>query len=95
MLIHLIFQTVLDQGGLAPGGLNFDCKVRRESTNLKDMFVSHIGAMDSFARGLKIAAKIKEEGVMAKHVKVVHGVFTKLAATSIILSNFISKLQTP
>ena len=34
------------------------------------MFISHIGAMDSFARGLKIAAKIKEEGVMAKHVKV-------------------------
>ena len=36
------------------------------------MFISHIGAMDSFARGLKIAAKIKEEGVMAKHVKVLH-----------------------
>lgn len=54
----LVMKTVLDQGGLAPGGLNFDCKVRRESTNLKDMFVSHIGAMDSFARGLKIAAKI-------------------------------------
>lgn len=65
----LVMKTVLDQGGLAPGGLNFDCKVRRESTNLKDMFISHIGAMDSFARGLKIAAKIKEEGVMDKHVK--------------------------
>lgn len=34
---------VLDQGGLAPGGLNFDCKVRRESTRVKDMFIAHIG----------------------------------------------------
>lgn len=34
---------ILEQGGLAPGGLNFDCKVRRESTNLKDMFIAHIG----------------------------------------------------
>lgn len=36
-------QTVLEQGGLSPGGLNFDCKVRRESTELRDMFISHIG----------------------------------------------------
>lgn len=33
----------MEQGGLAPGGLNFDCKVRRESTALEDMFISHIG----------------------------------------------------
>ncbi|XP_053394482.1 xylose isomerase-like [Mercenaria mercenaria] len=64
-----VMRVVLEQGGLAPGGLNFDCKVRRESTNLKDMFISHIGAMDSFARALKCAAKIKEEGVFAKHVE--------------------------
>ena len=36
-------QAVLEQGGLAPGGLNFDCKVRRESIALEDMFISHIG----------------------------------------------------
>lgn len=65
----LVMRTILEQGGLAPGGLNFDCKVRRESTNLRDMFISHIGAMDSFARGLKCAAKIKEEGVFQKHVQ--------------------------
>ncbi|XP_060556591.1 xylose isomerase-like [Ruditapes philippinarum] len=64
-----VMRVILEQGGLAPGGLNFDCKVRRESTNLKDMFISHIGAMDSFARALKCAAKIKEEGVFAQHVK--------------------------
>lgn len=34
---------MLEQGGIQPGGLNFDCKVRRESTELKDMFIAHIG----------------------------------------------------
>lgn len=34
---------MLEQGGLTPGGLNFDCKVRRESIALEDMFISHIG----------------------------------------------------
>ena len=33
----------MDQGGLAPGGLNFDAKVRRESTAVDDMFIAHIG----------------------------------------------------
>ena len=51
-------KIVIEQGGLAPGGLNFDCKVRRESTDLQDLFIAHIGAMDAFARGLRIAAKI-------------------------------------
>jgi len=60
----LTMGTVIDQGGLAPGGLNFDCKVRRESTELDDFFVAHIGAMDAFARGLKAAAAIREDGVI-------------------------------
>ena len=42
-IVLLCYQTVLEQGGIQPGGLNFDCKVRRESTDLKDMFISHIG----------------------------------------------------
>ncbi|XP_064395300.1 uncharacterized protein LOC135342500 isoform X1 [Halichondria panicea] len=50
----LVVKVILEQGGLAPGGLNFDCKVRRESTALEDMFISHIGAMDTFARGLRV-----------------------------------------
>ena len=36
-------QAIIEQGGLAPGGLNFDCKIRRESTDLEDMFIAHIG----------------------------------------------------
>ncbi len=47
--------VVLRQGGLAPGGLNFDAKVRRESSDPQDLFVAHIGGMDAFARGLEVA----------------------------------------
>ena len=47
--------VVLRQGGLAPGGLNFDAKVRRESTDAEDLFAAHIGGMDAFARGLEVA----------------------------------------
>ena len=40
-------KTVLEQGGIAPGGLNFDAKVRRESTSLEDMFIAHVLGMVS------------------------------------------------
>lgn len=58
------------QDGIAPGGLNFDAKVRRESIDLKDLFVAHAAAMDTFARGLKNAAKIISEGVFTKSINV-------------------------
>ena len=50
--------VVLEAGGLGTGGLNFDAKVRRESTDIEDMFIAHIGGMDSFARGLIIADRV-------------------------------------
>jgi len=50
--------VILEGGGLGSGGLNFDAKVRRESTDPHDLFIAHIGGMDSFARGLVIADKI-------------------------------------
>jgi len=50
--------VVLENGGLGTGGLNFDAKTRRESTDLEDMFIAHIGGMDSFARGLVIADRV-------------------------------------
>ncbi|MBB1087771.1 xylose isomerase [Lysobacter sp. SG-8] len=46
--------VVLRQGGLV-GGLNFDAKARRESTDMQDLFEAHIGGMDAFARGLEVA----------------------------------------
>ncbi len=56
----LAMYTILRGGGFTTGGLNFDAKVRRQSIDLEDLFHAHIGAMDSFARGLKNAAKMIE-----------------------------------
>jgi xylose isomerase len=50
--------VVLEDGGLKSGGLNFDAKLRRESTDLEDLFIAHIGGMDSFARGLLVAERV-------------------------------------
>jgi xylose isomerase len=49
---------VLAAGGFTTGGLNFDAKIRRNSTDREDLFLAHIGGMDAFARGLEIAAKL-------------------------------------
>lgn len=61
--------SILKYGGLAPGGVNFDAKVRRESFEPVDLFHAHIGGMDAFARGLKIAAAIRADGKLAQIVK--------------------------
>ncbi len=52
---------VLQGGGLIDGGINFDAKVRRNSTDLEDIFIAHIGGMDVFARALVIADRIIQE----------------------------------
>ena len=61
--------VILKQGGLAPGGINFDAKVRRESFEPIDLFHAHIGGMDAFARGAKIAAAIRKDGVVDDFVR--------------------------
>jgi len=61
-----IMSEVLENGGLAPGGLNFDAKRRRESFEPEDLFHAHIAGMDAFARGLKIAAAIRKDGRIAE-----------------------------
>jgi xylose isomerase len=61
--------SVLKYGGFKTGGLNFDAKVRRESFEPIDLFYAHIGGMDAFARGLKIAAAIRKDGRLAEFVK--------------------------
>lgn len=50
----------LESGGLAGGGINFDAKTRRNSTDLEDIFHAHIGGMDNFARALLAADQILE-----------------------------------
>ncbi len=54
--------TLLKYGGLTTGGVNFDAKVRRESFEPIDLFHAHVGGIDAFARGLKIAAAIRADG---------------------------------
>lgn len=49
---------ILPAGGFSHGGINFDAKTRRNSTDLEDIFIAHIGGMDVFARSLVIADKI-------------------------------------
>ncbi|WP_254510079.1 xylose isomerase [Anatilimnocola floriformis] len=64
-----IMLMLLKHGGIAPGGVNFDAKVRRESFEPIDLFYAHIGGMDAFAKGLKVAAAIRAEGEFDKFVK--------------------------
>ena len=63
-----VMLMLLKYGGLAPGGVNFDAKVRRESFEPIDLFYAHIGGMDAFARGLKTAAAIRADGVLGEFV---------------------------
>ncbi len=60
---------LLGMGGLTTGGVNFDAKVRRESFEPVDLFHAHIGGMDAFARGLKIAHAIITDGRLPQFVK--------------------------
>jgi xylose isomerase len=53
--------VILSAGGFKTGGVNFDAKVRRNSTDFEDIFISHISGMDTFARSLIIADKILNE----------------------------------
>lgn len=53
--------VILQGGGLKTGGVNFDAKIRRNSTDAEDLFIAHVSGMDVFARGLLIAADILEK----------------------------------
>ena len=64
-----VMLVILKQDGLQPGGTNFDAKLRRESTDLVDLFYAHSGGMDAFARGLKIAARIRSDATLSEFVR--------------------------
>ena len=64
-----VMLCVLEMGGFTTGGLNFDAKRRRESHEPIDLMHAHIGGMDAFARGLKIADAIRKDGRLAGFVK--------------------------
>jgi xylose isomerase len=58
--------VIIEAGGLKSGGINFDAKTRRTSTDLKDIFYAHIGGMDCFARALLTAQAILDDGEYSK-----------------------------
>lgn len=70
--VNNIYETVLSMlvilqaGGLQSGGINWDAKVRRNSTDLEDLFVAHISGMDIFARALLVAHEILESSDFKK-----------------------------
>ena len=64
-----IMLSILKMGGFKTGGTNFDAKVRRESFEPVDLFYAHIGGMDAFARGLKVAAAIREDGRLGDFIR--------------------------
>ncbi len=58
--------VIMEAGGFTTGGVNFDAKTRRNSTDLEDIFLAHIGGMDAFARGLLIAQDVLEKSSYKK-----------------------------
>lgn len=58
--------VIKQAGGFTSGGINFDAKTRRNSTDLDDIFIAHIAAMDTFARALLVADKILSESDFLK-----------------------------
>jgi len=53
--------VIIETGGFTSGGINFDAKTRRNSTDLEDIFIAHIGGMDAFARAFEISWNLLEK----------------------------------
>lgn len=65
----LVLSAIVRSKGFAPGGINFDAKTRRESTDVNDLLYAHIGGMDAMAKGLKLAAKLVDPDGALERVK--------------------------
>jgi xylose isomerase len=69
--------VILQAGGFTTGGVNFDAKTRRNSTDLDDLFIAHIGGMDSFARALIVASNVLTKSDYLKLRKARYASFDK------------------
>ncbi|HAX92769.1 MAG TPA: xylose isomerase, partial [Bacteroidales bacterium] len=69
--------VILQAGGFRTGGINFDAHIRRNSTDLQDLFIAHISGMDTFARALVAADKILKESDYLKMKKQRYASFDK------------------
>lgn len=65
----LVLSAIVRSNGFAPGGINFDAKTRRESTDVNDLLYAHIGGMDAMAKGLKLAAELVDPDGALEGVK--------------------------
>jgi xylose isomerase len=59
---------ILRGGGFTSGGMNFDAKLRRQSSDRNDLFHAHIGGMDTMARALLVAQSIIDDGELDRRV---------------------------
>ena len=66
--LALPIYEILRAGGIAPGGFNFDAKLRRQSSDRNDLFHAHIGGLDTIARALLVAADLVERGELAANL---------------------------
>jgi len=64
-----MYEILQNEGGIGRGGVNFDAKVRRASFEPIDLVYAHIAGMDSFARGLKVAARLIEDRALESFVE--------------------------
>jgi len=64
--LALPIYEILKGGGLGTGGFNFDAKLRRQSTNRTDLFLAHVGGIDTLARALLVAADLLERGTLSE-----------------------------
>jgi xylose isomerase len=64
-LIEAMF-PIIEAGGFTTGGINFDAKTRRNSTDLEDIFIAHIAGMDTFARAFEITLDLLENSAFRK-----------------------------
>jgi xylose isomerase len=75
---------ILKNGGIAPGGVNFDSKVRRASFEKEDLFLAYIAGMDTFAKGLRVAHELLENGDLENFIKDRYSSFTEGIGKEII-----------
>jgi xylose isomerase len=80
--------VILQAGGFITGGINFDAKVRRNSTDTEDIFIAHISGMDTFARALVTADKILKDSNYLKLRKSRYSSFDSGAGKDFETGNF-------
>lgn len=78
---------VLKAGGIAPGGFNFDSKVRRGSFEEADLFIAYIAGMDTLAKGLKVAYNLLKDGVLEDFVADRYASFNEGIGKDIVSGN--------